>query len=314
MAFRYEWDELGRLSRARRWDFLAIDVNNPPSALLPPAADLRYKYDSEDERVLKTAIDPLLRQRHTAYVFDSLELRRAQYTGLGNAADYQLSTLDPTGFHVAEVPYLLGNDVRLARVVYQPDPGALIIAPSSQHVLFELGDHLGSTDLVLDKATSELVEKSTYQPYGAAETDYRPDRWNDFREDYKFTGKEEDVEVGLQYFGKRYLNPLLNRWCEADPLALHDPTGGDLNLYAYVRGMALRATDPVGLEEKVPVQQCFVDPNADMLAQGKAEAEKLQTKQEMLVSLDALPKLDAPKSAISDRSSHGNFRRRGCRW
>ena len=25
---------------------------------------------------------------------------------------------------------------------------------------------------------------------------------------YRFTGKEEDVEVGLQYFGKRYLNPL----------------------------------------------------------------------------------------------------------
>ena len=26
---------------------------------------------------------------------------------------------------------------------------------------------------------------------------YRPERWKGFREDYRFTGKEEDVEVGL---------------------------------------------------------------------------------------------------------------------
>ena len=30
-------------------------------------------------------------------------------------------------------------------------------------------------------------------------------------------GKEEDVEVGLTYFGKRYLNPLLGRWVSPDP-------------------------------------------------------------------------------------------------
>src|SRR5690606_21189175 len=39
-----------------------------------------------------------------------------------------------------------------------------------------------------------------------------------------------------QYFGKRYLNPLLGRWISADPLAVHAPGWADLNLYAYVRG------------------------------------------------------------------------------
>ena len=34
-------------------------------------------------------------------------------------------------------------------------------------------------------------------------------------------GKEEDVEVGLVYFGKRYLNPQLGRWVSPDPLAIH---------------------------------------------------------------------------------------------
>jgi hypothetical protein len=43
------------------------------------------------------------------------------------------------------------------------------------------------------------------------------------REDYRFTGKEEDVEVGLTYFGKRYYAPLLGRWVSADPLGIDSP-------------------------------------------------------------------------------------------
>src|SRR6185503_17899586 len=101
--------------------------------------------------------------------------------------------------------------------------------------------------LIIDHASGELVEARTYQPYGATESDYRPDRWKGFREDYGFTGKEEDVEVGLQYFGKRYLSPYLGRWISADPLAVHAPGKADLNLYAYVRGAVLKATDPLGL-------------------------------------------------------------------
>jgi RHS repeat-associated protein len=53
---------------------------------------------------------------------------------------------------------------------------------------------------------------------------------------------------GLTYFGKRYLSPQLGRWITPDPLAVHVPGQADFNLYAYVKGMALRATDPVGLE------------------------------------------------------------------
>ena len=65
-------------------------------------------------------------------------------------------------------------------------------------------DPLGSTSIVIDKATSELVERATYLAFGQAETDYRPERWRSFREDYRFTGKEDDVGSGLTYFGARY--------------------------------------------------------------------------------------------------------------
>jgi RHS repeat-associated protein len=115
-------------------------------------------------------------------------------------------------------------------------------------VLFELGDHLGSSSKVLDKATSELVEASSYLGYGQADSDYRPARWKSFREDYRFTGKEEDSEVGLTYFGKRFLSSALGRWASADPLAVH-AIDADPNVYAYVTGELLRAVDPFGLDK-----------------------------------------------------------------
>src|SRR5262249_28708293 len=56
-------------------------------------------------------------------------------------------------------------------------------------------------------------------------------------------------EVGLVYFGKRYLNPFLGRWITPDPLALHEAGQGDPNLYAYVRGQSFKSVDLKGLQE-----------------------------------------------------------------
>jgi RHS repeat-associated protein len=122
------------------------------------------------------------------------------------------------------------------------------LTSGAEHVFLEMMDHLGSTAIVIDRDTGELVEAGTYQPYGATETDYRPERWRSFREDYRFTGKEEDVELGLQYFGKRYLVPSLGRWASADPETVHG-FGADANAYAYVHARLLAATDPMGLED-----------------------------------------------------------------
>jgi len=93
-----------------------------------------------------------------------------------------------------------------------------------------------------------LVERDTAFAYGAAESSYRPGEFDEFRADYRFTGKEDDVEVGLIYFGARYYAPLLQRWISADPLAVHSPGSADLNLFAYVHGRVFAAVDPVGLD------------------------------------------------------------------
>jgi RHS repeat-associated protein len=230
--FVYDWDEVGRLARARRWDLATAGASTTG---VTPSADLSYVYDASDNRVIKAATDAAGNKSFSAYIFSSLELRRAA-AGEGN--DYVRNG-------TTEVAYLEAHGVRLARLhaAYESLPE---LGGSTLHVLLEMPDHLGSTSIVVDRDTSELVERGTYMAYGQAESDYRPPRWGSFREDYRFTGKEEDVEVGLAYFGKRYLASVLGRWASSDPLAIH-ALGADANAYAYVHGRLLGAVDAIGL-------------------------------------------------------------------
>ncbi len=235
--FVYDWDEVGRLARARRWDLALPGAASDPVPATTPDAELRYAYDSSDQRVIKTAVDSQQNESHTVYVSPSIELRRTAFSN----SDY-VDTRD------TEVGYLFAHGVRLARLAYAED-SLPTLTSGHLHVLLELPDYLGSSATVLDLETSELLERSTYQAHGAPESDYRPARWNGFREDYRFTGKEEDAEVGLAFFGARYLATSLGRWLSPDPLELH-ARGGDANLYAYVRGGVLRAIDPLGLDDE----------------------------------------------------------------
>jgi RHS repeat-associated protein len=232
--FVYDWDEVGRLARARRWDLAAPGAASNGAATV----DLAYIYDSSDNRVLKAATDSNNNSVYTAYIFSSLELRRAVAEG----ADYARS-------NATEVVYLAAHDTRLARL-HAPTPDETLPAPGGEtlHVLLEVPDHLASTSIVVDRDTSEVVERGTYMAYGQADSDYRPTRWARFREDYRFTGKEDDVEVGLSDFGARYYSPFIGRWVSADPLTVHG-LGADPNNYAYVHGRLLVATDPIGLED-----------------------------------------------------------------
>jgi RHS repeat-associated protein len=186
---------------------------------------------------------------NSVYISGGQELRGAQFDiGYGDNpsdADYQIDS-------TTEIAYLFAHGVRLARVAYDNlggMPTFTSVSEPQQHVLINLDDMLGSTAIVIDRATGELVEATAYLAHGATESDYRPTRWEGLREDYRFTGKEEDVEVGLQYFGKRFLSPYLNRWVSADPLALHNSGQGDFNLFAYVHGAILRDIDPLGLTD-----------------------------------------------------------------
>jgi RHS repeat-associated protein len=63
-----------------------------------------------------------------------------------------------------------------------------------------------------------------------------------------FTGKEGDEEVGLVYFGERYLIPRIGRWASPDPLHIWAAEGGEaLNAFHYVAGDLLASFDAFGL-------------------------------------------------------------------
>ncbi|WP_394828244.1 toxin TcdB middle/N-terminal domain-containing protein [Pendulispora albinea] len=245
LLFAYDWDEVGRLVRARRLskaeipriDVLGTQVLQMDLSRIDQAgADLGYVYDAGGQRVIKIHKNRSTQaRRYSIEVFGSLRLNRAVYDG------EEYGRTDET-----EVPYLVSNGVALGRVIYNVDlpKGA---DGKMQHVFFTLTDPLGSTSVVIDKATGELVERATYLAYGQAESDHRPERWESFREDYRFTGKEDDVGVGLAYFGARFYVAALGQWASADPLTVHD-LGSDLNPYAFVAGSPLRYVDPNGLD------------------------------------------------------------------
>lgn len=294
--FQYYWDEVGRLSRAFRSDaefskLPSLDYDASAStwfvwdpisqsyvgstSLHRANTNLDFLYDESDDRIVKTSTNADRVSVSTLYPYETLEVRGTELTAGATPLDTTLSADN-------EVPYLAAHGVRLGRVVYEPmakgEPRLGAAPGVSLHVFFELGDHLGSTSVVIDKATSELVEASTYQAYGAKESDYRPDRWQGFREDYGFTGKEEDVEFGLVYFGKRYLNTYVGRWLSADPLAVHQPGKADLNLYAYVRGLVLAAVDVLGLDGTLIIAaKKTSDPRANDAEQAKHKGISVQT-------------------------------------
>ncbi len=235
--YAYSWDEVGRLVRARRWDLAA--PGNASDALPDEsgvAADLTYTYDATDDRAIRAAGDATGATRYALYPLDALELRGADWESAG---DYERTT-------ATQAAYVFAHGVRLGRIAAAEEDEPSLTS-GAEHVFLELPDHLGSTSIVVDRDTGELVEAGTYQSYGDADSDYRPERWRSFREDYRFTGKESDVEIGLQYSEHRYYVTSLSRWASADPLAVHAHRG-DPNLYSYVRDEPLRSVDRTGLD------------------------------------------------------------------
>jgi hypothetical protein len=106
--FAYDWDEVGRLVTAKRWD--------SATATGTPNAELDYAYDGSDNRTLKTAVGAGEggADAQTVYVFGSLELRRTTWS----ATDYALHDADD---NPTEVAYLYAHGVRLARLHYAID-------------------------------------------------------------------------------------------------------------------------------------------------------------------------------------------------
>jgi RHS repeat-associated protein len=104
-------------------------------------------------------------------------------------------------------------------------------------------DAIGSVRAVTD-VHGNVVRRHDYYPFGV---EYAPPAPTP--DPLRFTGKERDVETGLDYFGARYYASRAGRFTTVDPqmgteLALLDPQRW--NRYSYVGNRPTRLVDPDG--------------------------------------------------------------------
>ena len=112
---------------------------------------------------------------------------------------------------------------------------------STPSILFALGDHLGSSNVVVD-SEGNLVNREEYSPYGES-------AFGSFvTKRYRYTGKERDRDSGFYYHGARYYAPWLGRWTSCDPA----PSGDGASLYTYAQQDPLNKKDSTGLQAEQP--------------------------------------------------------------
>ncbi|MFH2124142.1 MAG: toxin TcdB middle/N-terminal domain-containing protein [Pseudomonadota bacterium] len=117
-----------------------------------------------------------------------------------------------------------------------------------------LHDHLGSTNLSLNNDGS-VVEQLSNFPFGLQRLTSQTDVERRVA-DYRFTGKESDMETDLQYFEARYYEPVLGNFISIDPKNSDVSQKNDwleqskkINNYSYVINNPVTMVDPDGKEE-----------------------------------------------------------------
>lgn len=245
--YQYRWDELNRMAEARRYD----RTNGTGDWTL--ATRQRYRYDAGNVRTVKLTSSGGV-DRASLYVLPGDMERR------GVVVDRDILNGDawrPAPGVNAETQYLVGG----ARVVWKTTPDAMAGGGANfetdVRITVPLQDLLQTTVATMDLVSGELLEVGTFYPSGNRETlrarDSSVDGQTFQLEPMGFTGKEGDDDVGVVYFGERYLLPHVGRWASADPLQVHAGGGGEFgNSYHYVSGNLLEARDPIGLAPDRP--------------------------------------------------------------
>ncbi|CAN5782747.1 hypothetical protein BH18ACI4_BH18ACI4_20010 [soil metagenome] len=227
----HTFDSNGNLTREYtnrhfRWDYAdrMIAFADRATNASPASKEAIYLYDAGGQRLKKLVRLQTGEVETTTYIDGVFERHRWSKPGQPTIQNDTLHVMDNRS-HVAMVR--VGD-------AFAGD-GA-----SSVSVKYHLGDHLGSSNIVIGGATASgntFINREEYFAYG--ETSF-----GSFgRKRFCFTGKERDEESGLNYHSARYYASWLVRWVSADPLGASQGANG----YLYARQNPLRLTDPGGL-------------------------------------------------------------------
>ena len=117
----------------------------------------------------------------------------------------------------------------------------LAMRKNSDTPLYLIGDHLGSTSLVINTSGQEVAKRS-YLPFG--------ETWGvsatQLPTNYTYTGQREAAEIGLKYYVARWYDSEIGHFIQADTIV---PCMGDIrswNHYAYVNYNPINYFDPSG--------------------------------------------------------------------
>jgi RHS repeat-associated protein len=223
--FDYTFDAVGNMTREAtsrhfEWDYgNRMKVFRTQTEGAEPSVYAHYLYDATGMRVKK-----LVRRQGggfvtTSYLDNVLEHHRRVTVS---------STADNNSLHVMDNQ----QRISLNRV------GQAFADDRSPAVQFQLSDHLGSVNVVVDNAGA-LVNREEHTPYG--ETSFG----SFVAKRYRFTGKERDDETSLSYQEARYYAPWLGRWTVTDPHAQSSPKFAS---HVYCQCNPLRFNDPNGMD------------------------------------------------------------------
>ena len=168
----------------------------------------------------------------TQYRYDGDGRRVKKVTGSGTTtifvynvlgqlvAEYSTASPAPAG----GTSYLTADHLGTPRVITNADGGV-----QARHDYLPFGEELGA----------DIGGRTTNQGYS---------QLDGMRQ--QFTGKERDIETGLDYFGARYFASTHGRFTSPDDFLndTHTEDPSSWNLYAYVRNNPLTYVDPNGKE------------------------------------------------------------------
>ncbi len=115
----------------------------------------------------------------------------------------------------------------------------------TRSVRFQLGNHLGSVALEVDK-DGDIISYEEYFPYGGTALIAGRNQREVKVKEYRYSGKERDDSTGLYYYGARYYAPWLGRWISADPAGTVD----GLNVFEFVGGNPISQVDVGGMMKR----------------------------------------------------------------
>ncbi len=245
----------------------AYDYRNMPVKVTTNDTVIEYAYDAGGQRTKKTIKKNEATLEQCIYIRNGsnvlAEYRNGQldhYNIYGNGLIGKLKPfLNKAVLNTGSTNWTVtAKDTAELRSTSRLDAGGSLLAVGQAQGYgdkryYYLSDHLGSIRVVL-KEDGNVESWSDYYPFGkesrGSSTSNEPKE--------QFTGKERDIEIGLDYFGARYYNYDLGRWLTLDPLKDKYP---NINPYHYVFNNPISLIDATGLDSTFYIQN--VSSNVD---------------------------------------------------